>query len=211
MEEVAVAQVAQALVHAHVEPDAWAGASLVKDRFGTGGRIAAEEGGKDAGPGRVFGADAGEDVAAVPPDAGGKDAEFAEDLRVVEADGEGDEATERTAGEAGVFGSGEGAEGGVDERFEFVDKEAGVEGAFAATVTPVFAGGVLLHAVMAGVVDADEDERLDELFAGEAVGGGVGAPGAAGDVGRAGIDEVLAVVEVEDGVATVWVGAVGGG
>lgn len=211
VEEVAVAQVAEAFVDAHVEPNARAGASVVEEGRGARGGVETAEGRQDAGTGCVFRTDAGEDVAAVPPDAGGEDAEFAEDLGVVETDGEGDQAAERTAGKASRLGAGLGAEGGVDQGFEFVDEETGVEGPFAAAVAPVAAGGVLVHAVVAGVVDADEDDGLDEVFAGETVGGGVGAPGAAGDVGGAGIDEVLAVVEVEDGEAAVGLGAVGGG
>ena len=137
----------------------------------------------------------------VPPDAGGHDGELAEDVGVVEAEGEGDEAAERGAAEGGVLRAGEGAEAAVDEGLELFDEEAAVAAAFAAAEADVAGGGVLGHAADAGVGDADEDDGLDEAFAGEGVGGGVGAPGAVDDVGGAAVEEVLAVVEVEDGEA----------
>ena len=208
VEEIAVAQMTEAFVHAHVEPDAGTGTRVVKDRIGARRVDETAERRKDAGAGRVLRADAGEDIAAVPPHAGGEYTELAENLRVIEADGEGDETAKRTAGETGVLGSGEGAEGAVDQWLEFVDEEAGVEGALAATVAPVAAGGVFLHAVVSGVVDADQDQGLDEIFAGETVGCGVGAPGMAGNVGGAWVDQVLAVVQVEDGKAAVGLRAV---
>lgn len=69
VEEVGVAEVAEAFGCAHVEPDAEVG-------FGAGA------------------ADAVKDGALVPPDAGREDGGFAEDVGVVEGEGEGDEATE---------------------------------------------------------------------------------------------------------------------
>jgi hypothetical protein len=181
VEEVGVAEVAEAFAHAHVEPDAEAG-------FGAGA------------------ADAMEDGALIPPDAGGEDGGFAEDVGVVECDGEGDEAAEGGASDGGVGWVGEGAEGLVDEGFELVDEEASVAGAFATAATGVAGVGVLGHAADAGVGDADEDEGFDFAGAGEGVGGGVGLPGAMGDERGAGVDEVLAILEIEDGEATLGVG-----
>jgi hypothetical protein len=168
VEEVGVAEVAEAFGHAHVEPDAEVG-------LGAGA------------------ADAVQDGALIPPDAGGEDGGFAEDVGVVERDGERDEGTEGGASDGGVGRVGEGAEG-------FVDEGLGI-----ASV------GVLGHAADAGVGDADEDEGLDFVGGGEGVGGEVGLPGAVGDEGGAGVDEVLAVVEIEDGEAALGVEEVGFG
>jgi hypothetical protein len=177
MEEVGVAQVAQAFGGTHVQPYA---------RSGPGASIANEV----------------EDAALIPPDAGREDGELAEDLRVGEAEGEGDEAAERGASESGVGGVGEGAEGAVHQRLELFDEELSVAVAGSAAETRVSCGGVLGHATNPGVVDADEDDGLDLTGFCEGIGGRVGAPGVVGDVGRATVHQVLAVVEIKDGEAS---------
>ncbi len=184
VEQVGVAEVAEAFTGAHVEPEA-------EVRFGASA------------------ADAVEDGALVPPDAGAHDGGLGEDAGVVEREGEGDEAAEGGAAEGGVFGAGEGAEVEVDEGLELVDEEAAVARAFSAAATGVAGGGVLGHAAHAGVGDADEDDGLDFAGGGEGVGGFVGTPGAAGNERGAGVDEVLAVVEIEDGKVAGGVGEVG--
>ena len=165
---------AQALGGAHVEPDAEVGAD-------------------------VAGRDRTKDGALIPPDAGREDGEFGEDLGVGEAEVERDEAAERGAAERGVGGVGQGAELAVDAGLQLLDEETAVEVAVAATEARVAGGRVLCHAAEAGVVDADEDDRLDQAGASEAVGGGVCLPGVVGDVGGAAVEEVLAVMEIEDG------------
>jgi len=184
VEEVGVAEVAQAFGHAHVQPDAGArvGMGLVKQ---------------------------GEDAAIVPPDAGRDDGEFAEGFRMREAEGERDETSERGTAEGRVGWGGEGSEAGVDVREQGFEQELAIEGALASTEFGVGGGGVLGHAAEAGVGDADEDEGLDEAGGGELVCGGVGAPGVAGEVGGSWVEEVLAVVEIEDGEAPAGLGAVG--
>ena len=156
-------------------------------------------------------AEEGEDAAVVPPDGGAEDGEFAEDLRVLKAEVEGDEASERGAAEGGVVGTWEGAVGAIEEGFDLVDQEAAVSVAFAACHAEVAGGGVLRHAAEAGVGDADEDDGFDFVGGQEGVSGGMGPPGASGDVGEAAVEEVLAVVEVEDGEAAGGVFVVGGG
>lgn len=99
----------------------------------------------------------------------------------------------------------------VDEGFEFLDEEAAVAAAFAAAAPGIAGVGVLGHAADAGVGDADEDDGFDFVGAGEGVGSGVGLPGAMGDEGGAAVDEVLAVVEIEDGEAALGVGEIGFG
>ena len=130
---------------------------------------------------------------------------------MLEAEVEGDETAERGASEAGVFGGGEGAIGVVDEGFHFVEEESAVGLAFTATQPEVACWGVLGHAAEAGVGDADEDDGFDLVVGEEAVGGGVGLPGASGDVGEAAVEEVLAVMQVEDWKAAGGVFVVGGG
>jgi hypothetical protein len=200
VEGVGVAEMAEAFGGAHIQPDA--GMREV-GRLGSEART-------DAGGARWnTAAEPLEHAAVVPPDAGREDGEAAEDLRVLEAEGERDEAAEGAAAEAGVRGAIEQAEALGDEGQEFLDEEAAVELAFAAAAHGVAGGCVLGHAADAGVVDADEDEGLDAAFASEAVGGGVGAPGAAGKVRGAGVEEVLAVVKVEDGEVAAGIGGVG--
>ncbi len=186
VELVGIADVASAFGGAHVEPD-------VERRAGL-----------DA-------VDEGEDAAVIPPEGGRHDGEVAEDFGVFEAEEEGDEAAEGGAAEGGVGCGGQGAVGGVDEGFELFDEESAVEWTIAATHFVVAGGGVLGHAAEAGVGDADEDDGLDAVGECEFVGGGLGAPGAAGDVGGVAVEEVLAVVKVEDGEAKVGFGEVLGG
>lgn len=186
MELVGVAQVLNAFGGAHVQPDA-----KVRARAGCGEQA--------------------KDAAVIPPEAGREDGEPAEDRGVDEAEVERDEATEGRAAEGGAGGFGLRAKGAVDERLELFDEEAAVAVAIASAQTGVAGGGVFGHPAETGVVDADEDEGFDLAVAGEAVGGGVGAPGVVGDVGGAAIKEVLAVVEVEDGEAAPGFGRVGFG
>ncbi len=160
MEEVGVAQVAQAFGGTHVEPYA---------RSGPGTSVANEV----------------EDVALIPPDAGGENGELAEDLGVSETQSEGDEAAEGGASESGVGGIGEGAEAAVHQGFELFDEELAVAFAGSAAETRVAGGSVLGHATNTGVVDADEDDGLDLTGLCEGIGGRVGAPGVVGDVGGA--------------------------
>ena len=184
VEEVGVAEMAEAFGGTHVEPDAEVG-------FGTGA------------------SDAVEDGSLVPPDAGGEDGDFAEDVGVVEGDGEGDEGAEGGATDGGVGWVGEGAEGLVDEGLEFVDEEAAVAATVSSVTARVAGVGVFCHPPNAGVVDADEDDGFDLVGAGEGVGCGVGLPGAVRDEGGSAVNEVLAVVEIEDGEAAKGLGEVG--
>ena len=71
--------------------------------------------------------------------------------------------------------------------------------------------GVFCHPADAGVGDADEEDGFDFVGAGEGVGGGVGSPGAVSDEGGSAVDEVLAIVEIEDGEAAAGIGEVGFG
>ena len=152
--------------------------------------------------------DEGQDGAVVPPDGRAENGEFAEDLGVLQPEIEADEGAERGATEAGGPGTGEGAEGGVDERLQLLDEESAVAVAFAATHAEIAGRGVFGHAAETGVGNADENDGLDDTLRGEAVCGGFSLPGSAGDVGGLRVDEVLAVMEVEDGKAAGGIGGV---
>ena len=130
---------------------------------------------------------------------------------MLEPEIQGDEATQRRAAEGGRLATGPGAVGGVNLRLELLDEEAAIAGGFAAAKLCVAGGGVLRHATKAGVGDADEDDRLDFIRFGETVGGGVGTPGVAGNIGGEVVEEVLAVVKIEDGKAAGGIGEVGFG
>lgn len=183
-EVVGVAKVFCALGHAHVEPDAeiWPGEwSFYK----------------------------AEDAAVVPPDRRGENGDFAENLRVFKAKEERDKTAEGGAADGGSGRAGLGAVDAIDLRFELFDEEAGVTPGFATAELEVAGGGVFGHAAEAGVGDADENDWLNFARFSEAVGGGVGAPGVAGNVGGEVVEEVLTVVEIEDGEAAVGIGEVG--
>ena len=183
VEEVGVAEVTQALGGAHVQPDA------------------------EVGPGVRLG-DEVEDAALVPPDGGAHDGDFAEDIGVLEAEVETDETAERGSSQAGLCGCRERPVGGVDEGFDLFDEDAAIGAALAAAELDVAGGGVFGHAAEAGIGDSDQDDGLGFASEGEPICGGVGLPGAGGDVGETWVEEVLAVVEIEDGEAAGGLGVV---
>ncbi len=165
-------------------------------------------GGADIEPDEELGIDrraAGEakDAAAVPPDGWGDDGDAAEDVAMFERQEERDEAAERGAAERGVGGAGQGSKLAIDKGLEVVHEQLTIERAAAAAELRVGDGRVLGHAVVAGVGDADEDDGLDAFLLGEAIGGGVGAPGAARKIGGGAVKEILTVMEVEDGEAAI--------
>ena len=107
VEKIAVAQVAQTFRGAHVQPDA---------QRGHGAGVVDEE----------------EDAALVPPDTGGQHGKLSEDIRVMEAERERDQAAKRGSSEPGVHGVRQGAELGVDQRLELSREELSVLLAIAA-------------------------------------------------------------------------------
>ena len=183
-EQIGVAHVVSAFGRTDIEPDEEVGV----DRGATG---------------------EAEDAAAVPPDGRRDDGDAAEDIAMLEGKEERDKATERGAAKRGVRRIGKGAELAIDEGFEVVNEELTVERAAAATELRVGIGRVLGHALMAGIGNPDEDDRLDALLLGEAIGGGVGAPGVAGKIGGHAIKQILTVMKVEDGEATIGLRQIG--
>ena len=115
---------------------------------------------------------------------------------------EGNETTEGGTNGEGVCGIGGGVINRIDKRLELFGDEVHVRGA-------AFAGYVLERAV-GGVVDADNDEWLDGAAPDEAVAGFINIPLSAEGAGG-GIECVLTVVHVEDGIFCVAGGIVIGG
>jgi len=145
----------------------------------------------------------GQNAAVIPPNGGREDGEAGEDVEVLEPEEEGDEPAEGGAAESGVFGLREGTVGGVYEGFELLDEDAPVAAAFASAHAEVAGGGVFGHTAEAGVGDADEDDGFNLAGESKIVRGGPRSPGASWDVGGVRVEEVLAVVEVEDREAAV--------
>ena len=141
----------------------------------------------------------------IPPDGGREDGELAEGVSIFESEKKGDEAAERRAAHAGGCGVFAGAVGAVDEGEQFAHEQLAVGFGFASAHLPVGSVGILGHAAGSGVVQADDEERLHSSGEDFSISMLVHAPGAAGDEGRFGVEKILPVVEVEDGVAPVGV------
>ena len=182
-EGIRVSEMTEALGGAHIEPDAeirsWPGV-----------------------------AEQGEDGAVVPPDGRAEYSETTKDVGMLKAEIEGDEAAEGGTTKCGVVVFGQGAIGGVYEGLDLLHEDPAVSMAFSACAASVAGRGVFGHAAETGIGDAYQDDGLDLPSQGKAVGGGVGLPCAPGDVGKARVEEVLAVVKVEDGKAAIPVGVI---
>ena len=142
-----------------------------------------------------------EDAFVVPPDAGREHGEFAEPGGVAQAEVERDQAAERRTSKPCRLAIGADAVLRGDPGQNLACEGEAVLLGLAAAHAPVGLVGVLVQTAVTGVVNADNDQRLN--LAG--LDGGVGLfahlPGAAGNVGSAGIEEILAVLQVEHGVA----------
>ncbi len=114
-------------------------------------------------------------------------------LGVAQAEVERDEAAERGAAEAGGVAVGADAVVRGDKGQDFASEREAVLRGLAAAHLPVALVGVLGHAV-AGVVDADDDQRLHFTGANGCVGVLADLPGAAGDERGAWVEEVLSVI-----------------
>ena len=117
-----------------------------------------------------------ENGALIPPDGGREDGEFAEDLGILHAEIDGEQAAERRAAETFIGGALGDAIARFDEGLERFDEQAAVFIGFAAAEFAVASGSVFGEALFAGVVDADDDERLDGALGDEGVGGFADAP-----------------------------------
>lgn len=149
----------------------------------------------------------------IPPEAWGHDAEKAEIIGAGGAGVEGDDSAKAGADEGGfhrIFG---GVVVCVDERFEFFDKEIGVEVGFAARFLVAHFGPgweELIGAIYTHVVDCDEDHRGDQSGFDEGGGGLIGPPFLVRDKAGGAIKDVLTIVEVGDRVGVLAFGIVFG-
>lgn len=150
-----------------------------------------------------------EDGFVVPPDAGREDGQLAEVLGVAQAEVERDEAAEGRATEPGGLPFSLDTVAAGDEGHDFFDQQAAVVIGFAAASLKVAFVGVLGQTAVAGVVDSHDDQGLG--LAG--FDGGVGMladfPGTSGE-GGGGIEQILSVVHVENGVGSMGVLVVAG-
>ena len=146
-----------------------------------------------------FGAGDGfENGAMVPPDGGREDGEFAEDVGILHAEVDGEQAAEKSRRDLYWRGLGRSI-AGFDEWLKFFDEQAAVFIGFATAEFAIARGSVFVDALFAGVVDADDDQGLDDALGDEGVGGFSDAPVDAGDERGGGIEEILAVFEIENG------------
>ena len=130
---------------------------------------------------------------------------------MLEGEKEGDQAAEGRSTKGGVVRRRKSTELPIHERLEVVQHQLAVERATPSAELRVRDGCVLRHAIDAGVGDADEDYGFHAGDLGQAIGGGVGAPGVTREIGRGAVKEVLAVMQIEDREASIGFGKVGDG
>lgn len=150
------------------------------------------------------------DDALVPPDGGGECGDAAEDLWEFQAEVERDEAAERGAAYAGTVDAGSDAIAPLHERANFFEKKFGVAIGAAATELGRARGRVFTKALFAGVIDADDDERLDAIFVDAVVGSLADMPIHARDEGSGAVEKILAVVKIKDGIGALGLLVVAG-
>src|SRR5260370_25409967 len=110
----------------------------------------------------------------------------------------GDQAAKRRPADAGVLRAGERAIFAIDERLHFFDQKLFIAiGAAAAEFGNV--GGSVFANARLGVVHPDDDQRGDHASLNTVIGGLPDMPVLSGDEGRGAIEEILAVMKIEDG------------
>ena len=129
---------------------------------------------------------------------------------MAQAQVERNQAAERRAADAGVFALGADAVLAGDPGHQFFGQQTTVGCGLAAAHLPVAFVRVLGQAAVAGVVDADDDERLNFAGLDGFVGVFAHCPSAACDEGSAPVEEVLPVVQVEHRIGLFRVLAVAG-
>ena len=91
----------------------------------------------------------------------------------------------------------------LDEGHDLLQEKFAVAVGAAAAELGNFAGGVFLDARFAGVVDADDDERLEGARLDQIISCAVDVPVLPSEGGGA-VEKILAVVEIEDWEAALW-------
>ena len=108
-------------------------------------------------------------------------------------------------------GARQGPVGAVDQGFQLVGDQPAVVGGESATEAGIPGRGVLVNAFFAGVVNADDDQRLEEAAGDQLIRGLADPPVFTGLKCGLRVEQVLPVVHVKDGVAAVGVHVVTGG
>jgi len=141
-----------------------------------------------------------QDDAIIPPDGRREHGQFSKRRRILEPEMHRQQSAERRAADRGVGRAGKGLVGLVDERLEILDEHPAVIVGPAAL--PILGSGgrrVFVDAMVARVIDADDDDRLDASGENELLRRLVDVPLFA-ERGRL-IEYVLPVVQIEHGIA----------
>ena len=125
--------------------------------------------------------DVADDTFMVPPDRGGEHGEAAEEVGVFQAKVESREAAKRRSAHAGIFPAVQSAIVGIDKRHQIFGDEPAVFVGLASTHFPVGDVGIFLQTVVAGVGNADDNERGDLSGFDCGIGSFGDAPGASWD------------------------------
>ena len=174
VEQVGISKVPEPLGRTHIQPDAQVRASLPSV------------------------AQKGEDAPMIPPDRRAHDSKLAEDIRMLKPEIERDQPSQGGPAERCALRSRHRPVRAVDKRFEFVDQQASIRMALAAAGTEVARGRVLSHTPEPCVRNAHKDDGFDIPRPHHRIGRSMRAPGAPGNVREPPIEEVLAIVQVED-------------
>src|SRR5450755_3394648 len=92
---------------------------------------------------------------------------------------------------------------GLNQGHQLLEEKFGVAIGATAPELGRFGGRVFVNAGFAGVVNADDDQWLDQPLMDGVVGGFFDVPVVAGNESRRSVEEILAVVKVQDGIAAV--------
>src|SRR6266478_164700 len=133
----------------------------------------------------------------VPPHRRGERCNLPENVRMLEAEVEGNEAAQRRTADAGMLRAGERAVFAIDEGLHFFDEKFRVAISAAAAEFGDVSGRVFANARF-GVVHPDDDQGSDRARLNAMIGSLPDMPVLPGDEGSGAVEKILAVVEIED-------------
>src|SRR5229473_1965910 len=134
----------------------------------------------------------------VPPDGRRERGDFSKNARMLEPQIKGDQAAQRRTADAGVLRAGERAVFAIDERLHFFNQKFCIAVGAAAAEFGNVGGSVFANARLR-VVHPDDDQRRDRTRLNEVIRGLPNVPVLPGDEGGSAIEEILAVMKIEDG------------
>src|SRR5882672_182674 len=165
---------ARAFARANVEPDARA-------RFGHAGLRESH------------------DDAVIPPDRGRESGNFSERFRHTKAEIEADETAERGAANSGAPGATFDTICGLNEGHQFIEEKFSVTIGATAAESGHARRGVFANAGFTRVVDADDDHGFCPASENGRIRGIPNMPIHSGNIGRATVEKILAIMQIEDG------------